>query len=297
MEETQQNYTIMFADVAGSTRIYDTLGDSKASELINYTLELMSAITARHGGVVIKTIGDEVMCRFPTVDNAVETAIEIHETLDNDHSHGDVKLAVRIGLHCGPALLQDDGDLLGDAVNVAARMAGVAKARQIITTEDTVQRLNEMLSAMCREFDRATVKGKAEQIIIYEVVWEQEDVTRMSTVSRAIPPADTVPPITITYKDQVRTMHSTSSPMMIGRGSQCNLVVDSTLASRTHVVIEFNRGKYILIDQSTNGTYVSSNDGKYIYLRRENLPLWGSGTICLGEEISPDKEHLIHYEI
>src|SRR5690606_30674497 len=69
------------------------------------------------------------------------------------------------------------------------------------------------------------------------------------------------------------------SAFVLGRADNCSLVVPAPLASRQHARIEFRRGKYILVDQSTNGTWVRLQDGKDVYLRREELPLWGAGII------------------
>ncbi|NNF17277.1 MAG: adenylate/guanylate cyclase domain-containing protein [Gammaproteobacteria bacterium] len=295
MEQTQHNFAVLFADVAGSTSMYEKFGDVRASKLISDVLEIMFEIIARHKGVVIKTIGDEVMCRFPRADNAVESACEIHEALDAHPPCPDVQLAVRIGLHWGSALLQEDGDLLGDAVNVAARMTGIAQERQIITTEEAVSQLTPALREKCREFDRAAVKGKSEEVIIYEMVWEPTDVTRMGSTPSAAAHAPNITPLTIRYHDVQETFTAESPPLLIGRGPLCNLVVQSPLASRNHAIIRYSRGKFIYMDQSTNGTYVHTEHGKRFYLRREILPLSGNGIICLGEPIEEGDKNLLYY--
>ena len=295
-KKTQRNFAVLFADVAGSTRMYEQFGDVKASKIIGDVLELMSDIISQHEGVVIKTIGDEVMCRFPLANNAVETACEIHEALKKRPPSQEVQLAVRIGLHWGAALLQDDGDLLGDAVNVAARMTGIAQAKQIITTEDAVSQLNPELKDKCREFDRSAVKGKSRELIIYEMVWEPTDVTRMAPIPSARARTPDIAPLDIRYRGLLKKFTTDSPPLLIGRGKLCNLVVQSPLASRNHAIIKYSRGKFILMDQSTNGTYVRSEPGKLFYLRREIVPLYGSGIISLGEEIVEGDNNLIYYK-
>ena len=295
-DKTQHNFAVLFADVAGSTHMYEKFGDVKASKIINDVLELMFEIINQHDGVVIKTIGDEVMCRFPLADNAIETACEIHETLDTRPPSQEVQLAVRIGLHWGTALLQDDGDLLGDAVNVAARMTGIAQANQIITTEEAVSQLNPVLKDKCREFDRAAVKGKSEEVIIYEMVWEPTDVTRMGAIPGERAQTHNIGPLEIRYRDVMIEFTTDSPALLVGRGPLCNLVVQSPLASRNHAIIRYSRGKFILMDQSTNGTFVRTEHGKLFYLRREILPLFGTGIISLGEQITEGDNNLICYK-
>jgi len=275
------NCAVMFSDVAGSTALYDKFGDTKAKAIIENCLNLMAEITKQYKGVVIKTIGDEIMSRFPTAEDG------INASCDNP-------IAVRIGIHAGEAIL-DDGDVFGDAVNVAARMAGIAKARQIITTEDTYDQLSEDLQEMAREFDTTAVKGKQEQITIYDVVWDEEDdVTRMSfTPSQSS--ADTE--IMVSYLGGNKALNQADMPVIIGRGAKADITIDAPLASRSHVKLEYNRGKFVLVDQSTNGTFVKLNDGKEVYLRREELPLSSHGSISLGEKVNDESPLVILYSV
>ena len=108
---TQQFYAILFADVAGSTRLYETLGDRTARETINGTLTRMTAVAERYSGVLVKTIGDEILCRFPTAERAVSAAITMQEELAADTS-GPVRLQMRMGLHWGPVILDSGVSIL-----------------------------------------------------------------------------------------------------------------------------------------------------------------------------------------
>jgi len=296
MVNTEHNYAVLFADVAGSTHIYEKLGDTQASKIVNSVLQMMTDTVQQYGGTLVKTIGDEVMVRFDHAESAVEAACQFNKKLNNTPPIGDIKLAVRTGIHWGPALLQADGDLLGDVVNVAARMTGIAQARQIITTADTYSNISDVLQYKCREFDRSEVKGKSEMLVIYEVVWEPQDVTRMAPIIDHAAQSSTTD-MEIIYQNFHRKISPSSPPLLMGRGEQCDLVVQSPLASRSHATLKFNRGKFILVDQSTNGTFVRFNMGKQFYLRRENLPLSESGIISLGENVEVDNTHHIIFKV
>lgn len=285
----------MFADVAGSTKLYEEVGDDKARAMIAHVIGLMSKSTQAMRGRVIKTIGDEVMCVFVDADSAVKAAYDMQEIISNDYTHGRA-LAIRVGAHFGPAILEADGDIFGDAVNVAARMAGIAKAGQIIVSEDTVERLNDELKSDAREFDRAPVKGKKEPMIIYEVVWQQEDVTRMAAPGLIMPPTATISnKIKLRWRDQQLELTESSGVTVIGRGDQADFVIDDKLASRMHARIEVRRGKFVVVDQSTNGTFVKTNEGREVYLRREELHLLGAGCISMGKTTTAEDAELIYY--
>ncbi|MGE0384696.1 MAG: adenylate/guanylate cyclase domain-containing protein [Gammaproteobacteria bacterium] len=296
MAPKTQNLAILFADVSGSTRLFEILGDVIARHKIAECLALLTDVTKRHKGTVIKTIGDEVMCTFPTADAAVTAACEMHEALEDESTEmtekGPVSLRIRVGLHFGPAILEG-GDVFGDAVNVAARMASQAKAGQIITTQSTVEVLAPMLRAGTRFVDRAPVKGKKETIDIYEVIWQQEDVTRMSTAVKV----DKLPSATMTlrYNDERIVIGEDRSVAVLGRSKTADVSVNESLASRQHVRIEYRRGKFFIIDQSTNGTYVKLATNEEAFLRREEMPLSGSGRISLGRAFAENPQEVVHF--
>ncbi|MFT6734176.1 MAG: adenylate cyclase [Polaribacter sp.] len=297
LSETQTTgyCAVMFADVAGSTKLYDELGDEIANSVISQVITMMQASTEAFSGIVIKTIGDEVMCRFDSADDAAKAAIQIQEKLELGLVQGTF-VAVRIGFHCGAVIFRDDGDLFGDTVNVAARMAGIAKGRQIILTEAATKELSAGLAEKSREFDKIPVKGKAEEIRVCELVWEETGVTRMISIDSLNSQLNEE--LYLSCGDANTRMTLNSSSVQIGRSARCDLIVNADLASRTHAKISVKRGKFVLADQSTNGTFVLADDGQESYLRREELVLNGSGTISLGSNaIDCAPYALITYEV
>ncbi len=285
----------MFADVVGSTKLYDELGDGRANSIISQVISMMQEVIEEHSGTVVKTIGDEVMCRFSRADDAANAAIEIQEKLDLGMVDG-IFVAVRVGLHAGAVIFKDDGDLFGDTVNVAARVAGIAKGRQIILTQSTAKQLSQPLAEQTREFDRVPVKGKADELRVSELVWEQAGVTRMA-------PADNMgaqlnEELVLCCGSIRKEMTLSSGDLQMGRDASCDLIVNTDLVSRTHAKISVKRGKFVLSDQSTNGTYVLTDYGQQNYLRREELVLQGAGVISLGGVASNcQPETLITYEL
>jgi class 3 adenylate cyclase len=285
--------TVIFADVAGSTALYDAHGNAKAKAAIEDSINRMAEISRRHGGVVIKIIGDEIMCRFNAATECVRAACEIQEAMRIPSGPDKFLLSVRIGLHAGEAILENS-DVFGDAVNIAARMAGIAKATQIITTEETFNQLSPDLQKISREFDITELKGKQKKFAIYDIMWDEEDVTRMaSTLSHAVQDIK----LTINYKGEDRVLTQNSIPVVLGRGSMADITIDAPHASRNHFKVEYNRGKFVLTDQSTNGTYVKLADGKEVYLRRERLPLSSTGAICLGEKVDESNPLIIRFSV
>jgi len=290
--------SILFADICGSTRLYDTLGDAKAREIVSTTLNLLSEVTHRYKGTVIKTIGDEIMCTFEDAEIATKAACDMQESLEEANEQGatEIPVTIRVGFHYGPCILED-GDVHGDAVNVAARMAAQAKSRQIITTAESAKQLPPILQENTRFVDYASIKGKGE-IEIVEFIWQEDDVTRMSVdLSTATTNHSTPSELTLYYRDTQVVLNNDREIAVIGRSPTCDLPVPETLASRQHIKIELRRDKFFLIDESTNGTYLQHADGTHSFIRREEIPLTGEGVISLGRAFSDNPQELIRFSL
>jgi adenylate cyclase len=274
---------ILFADVVGSTRLYDLMGDVRAREMVAICIEVMRSATEHRQGTVIKTMGDEVMATFPTADAALNAAAQMQQQISG---HAQLKVdgqpvAIRVGCHFGPVMLENR-DVFGAAVHTANRMTSQAKAGQIITTAATVEKLSPEWRSACRQIDIATLKGQGNEVALFEVLWQTEDVTSMLPGIAT----DARPPRTMRLRlrcdDREMLVDEHHSSITIGRAEDNDVVVKGNLISRLHARIEINRNKFVLIDQSTNGTFVQSADGEESFVRRDSLQIRGQGMIGLG---------------
>lgn len=290
------NNAILFADISGSTRLYDEFGDVQAREIVATTLDLLFEVVHRYNGRVIKTIGDEIMCTFGDAEQAGNAACDMHEAIeaDNEANNRSPWISIRVGFHFGP-VLQEGGDVYGDAVNVAARMAAQAKARQIMTTQATAKQMSPTLRENTRFVDYAPIKGKGE-VEIVELLWQQEDVTRMTANVQGGNTSDEMPALILRYHDEEVTLDADRRSVVLGRSPICDIRVNESLASRQHVRVELRRDKYFIVDQSTNGTYVRDDEGTESFLRREEMPFTGNTEVSLGRMFSDDPQELVRFE-
>ncbi len=287
----------MFADVAGSTAMYENMGDVEARQRISKALNTLISVCNRHKGKLVKTIGDEILVYFVDVDMSLRAADAIQKTMEDDRSPETIGISIRIGMHFGTVIMED-GDIFGDTVNVAARIVAMTKARQVLFTEDLANRVKSPeLQDKTRQYDRITVRGKEQSLVVYLYVWEQEaDITNMATGNITNPfKAAENQGLLITYRQDTSRMDLASPAMRLGRGSECDLRVEGDLISRSHAKILVRRGKYVLIDQSTNGTYVRTLDGQDFFLRQDEITLFGSGVISLGKKVDKAQDNLVYY--
>lgn len=285
--------TILFADIAGSTALYEKLGDSLAEALVSEVLESLSTIVKEQKGVVIKTIGDEIMCQFQSSSEAIEAANRMHEYTEKQVFDGyDQKVAVRIAAHIGN-VIHSDGDLYGDTVNVSARIAAVARPGKTVISEQTYNTLPENLQQFCRNKTPAYLKGKDHPINVYDVVWERNDqLTRLVQTAKPQPVKNE-----LTLKYNGKHIKLAGSSLKIGRGYDCDLVVEAPQASRYHCEIRLHgNNKFSLVDNSTNGTYVLQNDVELLF-HNETVPLHNFGILSLGQKTKNNNDHIIQYFI
>ncbi|MBT8098765.1 MAG: adenylate/guanylate cyclase domain-containing protein, partial [Gammaproteobacteria bacterium] len=279
-----------------STQLYDKFGDTKASETVAICLDVMKDATHQYNGTVIKTIGDEVMSTFPTVEEAMGASVMMQKRISADNKQEDrIPVSIRIGCHFGP-VVQEQNDIFGAAVHTANRMTSQAKARQIVISGGTVERMMPELKKQTRQIDVATVRGKIDEVALYELLWNPEEATSMLPTIEWENNDRRASKLKLVFRDQSIEVNDQRKSVNLGRADDNDLVVKGNLISRIHAKVEMRRGKFLLVDQSTNGTFLLNAQGEEIFVRRDSTELRGEGTIGLGRAEGPSASLAIHFK-
>jgi adenylate cyclase len=294
MARETRTMAVLFADISESTALYQRLGDLPARNIVNAVIEMIEAVLARYEGRLVKTIGDEAMCVFPDADHAVLAASNMQAQIATTHP-GNYPVSIHVGLHYGPVLVEE-GDVFGDTVNVAAYLAAVAAADQILTTEATEQHLSAPLKTCVRPIFHAVLKGATEESIVFQVLWRTDnlDLTDVNLGSSKIIPADTGSLLVTLEEERVR-VDQWRPGIVIGRSKECDLILADRLASRRHVSIKLVRTHFYLFDHSINGTFVSRESGEEVHVLRRELLLDGSGQISFGRSRTEQPAEVITF--
>lgn len=286
--------TILFADVSGSTKLFEVRGNVQARAIIAAVLNALHEVAQRHGGTLVKTIGDEIMCTFPGAVQGLLASTDMQRRIKSDPAFVEDNIGIRIGLHHGEALVEEN-DVFGDAVNVAARMAALAKRDQIVATATTAMNITSAAGVRVRSVGTARVAGKLLPIEIVDVMW-QEDVSHVTTVQRVVQFAKTERVmLSLRYLGREFRLDELSEPFTLGREEGHSLTIDSDWVSRDHAMIEWKRGHFVLSDRSTNGTWVKIGSEELL-VHRDAFHLRRSGTISLGQAHSVGDVALLHFE-
>jgi adenylate cyclase len=292
--QQKTSMAVLFADVSDSTRLYESLGDTAAFGGVRGVIGSLRDVSSAFGGRVVKTIGDGLMCVFPDADSAAGAAAEMQRAIaQRPPLERGKKLTIRVGFHLGP-VIQDGDDVFGDCVNVAARMAALAAAGQAITTAGTVAALSAHIRETTRPIDALPVKGKAEGVEVHELMWQS---TSERTVIPGRTPAGTIPrggvlALRLTHRGQQTSVTISAT---FGRDADNTFAIMDPMASRRHAKIERRADHFVLVDQSSNGTYVTIG-GSEIRLRRQEMVLHSTGRIAFGHSTSDANAETVEFD-
>jgi adenylate cyclase len=290
------NMAVLFADVSDSTRMYESLGDTEAFGNVRQVIGLLKTITEAFDGRVVKTIGDGLMCAFPGADSAAKAAIEMQQRIaQRPPLQSGKMLTIRVGFHYGP-VIQEGEDVFGDSVNVAARMSELALAGQALTDAQTVGALSAQLRECTRQINALPVKGKAEEVEVHELLW-QISADRTVILDRTAPPfsvPSAAPSIKLTHLGKELTFKET---VYFGRDAAVNHVVFmDPMASRRHAKLELRAGKFVLVDQSSNGTFVVIGTASEIRLKREEMIIYSKGKLAFGHSTFDSGAEIVEFD-
>lgn len=295
MSTETRRISVLFAEICGTSRLYEKLGNTEALRAVERCLHRMERAAEAAKGRIVKTVGDGLMVAFDSAEAATHAAGEIQLRVDALPPVSGISLAIRIGFHHGD-VIEENSDVFGDTVNVASRLASLAKAGQVLTTAETAALLPDELRERTRPIEALTVKGKDEIVNVWEVLWNRgnEDPTMRFS---ALAPTSRETRLHLRHGGAELWLAANRPNAVFGRDPNADLITRDSRASRNHGRIEQRRDKFVLIDESTNGTYVKFQGEPELLVRREEIILRGRGRIAFGHSTEEAIEDPIDFEV
>lgn len=296
MSATQRRLTVMFADVSGSTALFEKLGDREAMHAVERCLKRMKRSIDGYKGKTVQIVGDELLASFDTAEEACQAAIDMQQRIADLPPVSGLKLTIRIGLHNG-IVTESIDKLSGTAVTTAARIAGIARRDQILCSSDLVTALPQPGIITVDPMPKlGTVADNGNELSLYQVHWPSYQGTSspLSTfgeVSR-LP----VERMCIRYRGKAFLVDEKTPVLTIGRDLGCKLTIDDRKASRQHARIERRNDGFYLVDTSTNGTFVTLAGRQEVMVRRNEMQLDGKGKFGFGSSANDPQSDLADFE-
>jgi len=302
---TISDRTVLFADLRGSTALFESLGNAEATSVVTHCVGALAHPVQRHGGKVVKTLGDGLMSVFDAPRQALDAALEMHEVLDGIASRGSERgaspglraLKLQVALARGE-LVEMAGDCYGDAVNVAARLLDHAGDNETLVTSEVLRDLPAKMRARFRNLDRLTLRGRVEPVQVAALGGRRGAVDAAATQFSGVAPSDSEPDgLRLEWNRVARTFTAQQMPLVLGRSPQSTFCVDDSRVSRSHARIDWHGGVFQIADLSYNGTYVRFADGEVVSLRRGSCTLHGSGLVGLGRTPADADAATVAFEV
>lgn len=284
---------VMVADVVGGFRLREKLGAKEAQHAIERCLHRLQRAAETAKGRVVKTSGDESTITFASAEEAMRAASEIQQRVATLPPVSGIALGVRIGFHVGP-VEEQRGELFGDAVAIASRLSKLAMAGQVLTTTDAAALLPETLRQRTRTVEGQMVESAHGICRVANVIWNPAEEAREAPGAAV---SATGALLRLHHGDQVVLLGPDRPVARFGRDLESEITITHSRASRAHGRIEWRQGAYVLIDQSTNGTFLTFAGGPEIPLRRTEAVLHGTGRFSCGQSASLADSELIEFEV
>ncbi|MFZ2971889.1 MAG: adenylate/guanylate cyclase domain-containing protein [Ferribacterium limneticum] len=284
MSATQRKLIVMFADVSGSTALFERLGDKEAMHAVERCLKRMKRSIDGYKGKTIQVVGDELLGAFETAEDACQAAIDMQQRIADLPPVSGLKLTIRIGLHCGEVL--DDGKkLTGSAVSTAARIAGIARRDQILCSSLLVEALAEPSFISANPVpELGSVPEDGEALALFQINWPNYQGATANSAHSAFGPSSAVPVdrLCVRHRGKAFLLDDKTPVLTIGRDLGCKLIIDDRKASRQHARVERRGDGFYLVDTSTNGCFVTLSGRQEVMVRRHEIQLESRGQISFG---------------
>lgn len=292
--------TVVFADLVGSTSLFERLGDETASHFLTQLMAKISQLFEQHRGRVVKALGDGLFVVFEKQDDALAACVGIQKHLLEKPIHPGEDMAavqMQIGIDCGE-VVEIEGDCFGDTVNSAARLADLAGAAQILTTENVWATLMPVQKASLRSMGPMYLRGRLEASHVYRVEWQAGRDEDATMAGRSMFAAAQRGYLELDYAGKVLRVDPLSGKLAIGRAVDAALAVNDPRVSRTHATLQWRGNHFVLTDTSSFGTWVYfGNQAEPVVLRRTECYLVGNGQIVPGCGRAEEDAPLIGFSI
>jgi class 3 adenylate cyclase len=292
--------TVVFADLVGSTGIFERLGDETAGRFVTQLTGALSKTFEEHHGRVVKLLGDGIFTVFQSESDAVAACVAIQSRLkDKPVYPGGSGHAVQMqmGVESGE-VVEIEGDCYGDAVNSAARLADLAGAEQILTTARVRDSLPAFQQAQLRSLGPMYLRGKQEVTEVFRVEWNDERDAEATVMGASMFVPGKESRLELAAGGTVIDVPATGEKVTIGRAATASLSLNDGRVSRVHATAQWRGGHFVLEDASSFGTWVYfGGQAEPVVLRRTECYLVGQGQISLGCERGAEAAPMVRFNV
>lgn len=259
---------------------------------VERALKRASFVIEGYQGQMVRHGGGEILALFPEVEPAIIASCEMASRITQLPPVLGTRLSLRIGLQCGEAVISGD-TLIGEAAAIATGLLGQAKPGQILAGHRTLSNLPPNLRHVLRPLVLHSDQRESQESAVLEV--SCQGVTGGRIVPSA--PAEPEPSLRLTNGKREYIVEASSRGLSLGRDPECDVSIHDPRASRRHAWVGHRKNGFVLADSSSNGTFVTFEDGAEHMVKHAELPLVGKGSIAFGEDFNEAPGDVFQFEI
>ena len=276
MKYSERQVAVLVADVSGNARLHEKLSGGEALRAVDRCLKRMERAVEGFSGRLVKVVGDELLAVFDTADEAFQAAVEMQARVADLPPVSGVKLAIRVGFSYG-LVSESEGNVTGETISVAAYLAGLAMPGQVLASLSARDLLSPALKKATRDLGLSVANGQFPEMKTFEVITPEPAGLAIKATDTS---AGSGGCFHLRYAGETIQLDGARQVINMGRNAESDVAVRDRRGSRNHARIERRGDRVVLIDTSTNGTFVTFDGKPEFFVRREECVLQGRGVIC-----------------
>jgi len=279
---------VLFAEILGNQRLADKLGQAEAQRALDRARNrIMRTVDSHHGRALLDR-AHRLIAVFKRADDAIQAAADMHDKVRRLPPVSGINLGLKIGMHCGD-LRTGQGEPGGSAVDLAGRLADVAQPGQALLTGELALHLTDGVRPLASAVLDRSFRHDGNEVPLFELFSQDgPEAAAPIVVEDTHENGETRMRLVLRHRGVAHIVTEARPILLMGREEGNDIVVLDRRASRHHARIEWRRGEFFLIDQSTNGTFMAPDTDVELCLKREECSLPGQGKIGCGFSIDED---------
>lgn len=284
----RKNICVLFASAVGDDGFVTRLGATEAKHATERCLNRIERAVAAHSGEVLATQDGSLLACFERCDAGALAASEMLDRIRSLPALSGMRQPVRVGLHYG---IVNTAAAAGEGIDIARRLAGVAEAEQALATGTVVMLLTPAARHVA---GTQPLKGPG----VEALAWPVFAIGQRAGVVTSIPPTSRLSQrLRLRHQQDILFVEEQRPVLLLGRELGNDVVIMDPRASRQHARIERRREGFTLIDESTNGTFVSIEGGGERLVRQERMVLSGPGRLGCGFSADEIERDLVFFDL
>jgi hypothetical protein len=287
--------SVLCADVTGGERLLERLPASEAAHAVSRFEKRMAQTVEGFRGRLARCAGSRVMAYFSDAEEALQSAVEMQRRVANLPPMSGIALGVRVGVCVGHAANEMRYFECDSPGNAAVSLSQIAAPGQVLMSVPKRAAGFEWNDIVARSHPEIRLSSGKRQLGVYELEWR--DFTASQIKSLSANDADAELPFYLHINGQTVELGPERPSLSIGRLVSCGIVVHGEKCSRVHARIVRRGDEYFLVDESTNGTFITPDGGGEHRVLKHELALSGRGRMAFGQPLADAGEEFAHYAI